>query len=207
MQNTVIKELGDHPDVVTILFNQGVVFNENWHWLRTFWDNYYLRGGVVHDSTWVVADEYLQPNTNLPFGRGFIIDRDGTVALPYFSHNPRLVIETIEGMLAGTGVSDGDAGQTAGVARVRLASPMPNPFNPTTTIGFAILSDADVVLSVFDIAGRRVKELAHGRRDAGEHAVVWDGTTDTGAAAASGVYFVRIEALGERDVRKAVLLK
>ena len=88
MQNTIVKEFEGNADVVTLLFNQGSVMGEDYDWMKTFWDNLYLRGTVVHDATWVAANEYLQPNTNLPFGRGFIIDRDGTVALPYFGHNP-----------------------------------------------------------------------------------------------------------------------
>jgi hypothetical protein len=40
-----------------------------------------------------------QPATGLPFGRGFIIDRDGTLAAPYFGHHPAMVIETINALL------------------------------------------------------------------------------------------------------------
>jgi hypothetical protein len=45
----------------------------------------------------------------------------------------------------------------------------------------------------------------------GPHTIVWDGTTDSGHRAASGVYFVRMEVPGQasgfRDSRKLVLLK
>ncbi len=87
MQNTIVKEFEGNPDVVTFLFNEGGRLGEDYDWMLTFWDNIYLRGTVTHDAAWVVANEYLQPNTNLPFGRWFIIDREGTVVLPHFGHD------------------------------------------------------------------------------------------------------------------------
>jgi flagellar hook assembly protein FlgD len=56
-----------------------------------------------------------------------------------------------------------------------------------------------------------VKTLVDGDANPGEHVAVWDGTTDSGGRAASGVYFVRLEADGGRGAsavaRKLVLLK
>jgi flagellar hook assembly protein FlgD len=52
-----------------------------------------------------------------------------------------------------------------------------------------------------------VRTLVDGEVDVGEHVAVWDGRTDAGDRAASGVYFVRMETHAFRAVRKAVLLK
>jgi flagellar hook assembly protein FlgD len=52
-----------------------------------------------------------------------------------------------------------------------------------------------------------VRRLAAGPLAAGEHAVPWDGKDDAGRAAASGVYFVRLEGDGVRSTRKAILLR
>ena len=87
----------------------------------------------------------------------------------------------------------------------------PNPFNPSTTIGFSLAAESRVLLRVFDCAGRVVRTLVDAEVEAGPHTAAWDGTTDTGSRAASGVYFVRMEVDGPagtfREVRKAVLLK
>ncbi len=88
--------------------------------------------------------------------------------------------------LPGTGVDDVDAFATA------LLPASPNPFNPTTTIAFALASPSRVSIRVHDIAGRLVRTLVDDECEAGEHAVVWDGCTDTGDRAASGVYFARM---------------
>ena len=204
MQNTIVKEFEDHPDVVTFLFNEGGLLNEDYNWMKTFWDNVYLRGTVVHDSVWVAANQYLQPNTNLPFGRGFIIDRDGTVALPYFGHNPDLVIDAIYGLLDGTSVpADGET--PAGTA-LHLAN-SPNPTDSHTTVTYMLNEPGAAAVRIYDVAGREVALVREGEHEAGEHSVVWDGRDERGVAVASGVYFVRLDTVAGVLGRKLVLVR
>jgi len=105
----------------------------------------------------------------------------------------------------GTGTDD------IGVLVSRLDYPRPNPFNPRTTIGYSVAAPGRVVLRIYDLTGREVRTLVDGDAEPGEHVTVWDGTTDTGRRAASGVYFVRMETAGDagafRATRKLVLLK
>ncbi len=83
----------------------------------------------------------------------------------------------------------------------------PNPFNPTTTIKFAVPDAGDVQLAVFDLRGRMVKELVNGHRDPGHFQVLWDGRDDGGRSVASGVYFARLkDHVGQRTT-KMVLAK
>ncbi len=86
----------------------------------------------------------------------------------------------------------------------------PNPFNPTTTIEYAIPASAaavNVSVSVYDVAGRLIRTLVERAEGPGFHSVVWDGRDTRGAAVGSGVYFYRITAGGFRADRKMVLLK
>jgi hypothetical protein len=69
-----------------------------------------------------------------------------------------------------------------------LNAAYPNPFNPSTSIGFVLKADSHVRLAVYDILGREVAKLADGVRGAGQHSVMWNAQTMT-----SGVYFARIE--------------
>jgi len=78
--------------------------------------------------------------------------------------------------------------------RFALAPPVPNPFNPETTIRFVLPVAAQVELAVFDVLGRRVRVLVDEFRVAGDHAAVWDGRDQTAAPAGSGVYFCRLQA-------------
>ena len=70
----------------------------------------------------------------------------------------------------------------------------PNPFNPRVGISFVLDVPAGTArLAIFDVTGRRVRELAGGRLDAGAHSFTWDGLDDAGQAAASGTYVCRLE--------------
>lgn len=78
----------------------------------------------------------------------------------------------------------------------------PNPFNPSTTITFALPQAQRIRLDIMDAAGRHVTTLADEEQSAGRHEVVWDGTADGGRAVPSGVYFARLETpTGLRSVK------
>ena len=89
----------------------------------------------------------------------------------------------------------------------RLDQNYPNPFNPQTTIAFSLRERGLVHLVVYDVAGARVRTIAHEEFAAGAHTRVWDGRNDAGQAAASGIYFYELVAGDFRQTRKMVLLK
>ncbi|MCX6640613.1 MAG: SBBP repeat-containing protein [bacterium] len=78
----------------------------------------------------------------------------------------------------------------------------PNPFNPSTTISYALPTAGLVNLSVYDISGKKVVELVNGTRDAGKQEVTFDGSN-----LPSGIYFCRLQAGVCTAVEKMVLLK
>ncbi len=93
-------------------------------------------------------------------------------------------------------------------AEFRVSHNFPNPFNPMTTIAYELPAPARVSLTLYDIAGRHVRTLLDRTPlGAGRHEVLWDGRDDEGRSVASGVYLYRVEAGGEVDVRKMILLK
>ncbi len=88
----------------------------------------------------------------------------------------------------------------------------PNPFNPETWIPFDLAQESAVTIAIYDSAGQMVRRMELGQLPAGsyrakEKAAYWDGKDALGAPAASGVYFVRIEAGGFSETRRMVLLK
>jgi hypothetical protein len=91
----------------------------------------------------------------------------------------------------------------------RLEQNAPNPFNPSTTLRYAVEHDgAHVMLAVYDVSGRRVATLVDGRHGSGRYSTVWAGADDAGKTVASGVYFCRLSIDGEwSETRKLVLLK
>ncbi len=93
------------------------------------------------------------------------------------------------------------------VAGLTLSQNHPNPFNPSTRIGYYVPERSDVRLVIYDVNGRRIRTLVSSSRPAGRHTVEWDGRDDLGAAAASGVYLCRLEASKAQRTIKMVLLK
>ncbi len=94
-----------------------------------------------------------------------------------------------------------------------LGAPGPNPFRPGSAAqGLAIRfqmpsAQRELRLSVFDVAGRLVRNLLQGPIRAGSHAVYWNGRDDHDAPAGSGIYFVRLDAGPYRASRRIVLLR
>jgi uncharacterized Ntn-hydrolase superfamily protein len=83
----------------------------------------------------------------------------------------------------------------------------PNPFNPSTEIGFEMARTGQATIEIVDITGRRIVTLVDGERAAGAHRVTWRGTDASGRSLPSGVYFYRFEAPGFSDTRKMLLLQ
>jgi thiol-disulfide isomerase/thioredoxin len=108
----------------------------------------------------------------------------------------------LEWFQAPTGVDSDEPG------RLVLNQNAPNPFNPVTNLTFTVPEGAGrVSLSVYDVSGRLVRTLVNEILPAGRAGVVWDGRDDRGLRLSSGVYFVRLEAGGQRAMRKVTLLK
>ena len=84
----------------------------------------------------------------------------------------------------------------------------PNPFNPSTTIGYYLPGDASVTLEVYDSSGRLVARLLNGAKQAkGTHSVGWRGLDAQGRSVSSGVYFYRLTSGKETISKKMVLLR
>ena len=94
----------------------------------------------------------------------------------------------------------------------------PNPFNPATTIQFAVvdgegkaadygLRTASVSLKIYNIRGQLVRTLVNAEMMPGRYRVVWDGRDDRKRGLASGIYFCKLTAGSHCLVRKMILLK
>ncbi len=88
-----------------------------------------------------------------------------------------------------------------------LSSAFPNPFNPNTTIRYSLEKGGHTELTVFDVAGRRVRVLASGFVPTGAHEIAWNGLDDSSRPVSSGVYFYRLRSGDFAETRKMVLLR
>ncbi len=99
----------------------------------------------------------------------------------------------------------GDQGPPRAPAVVLQAAP--NPFNPATTIRFALDRVREVTLSVHDLRGRHVTDLLSGSLPAGEHRATWRGRDASGRPVASGPYLLRLHGPGLEATRMVTLVK
>jgi hypothetical protein len=83
-----------------------------------------------------------------------------------------------------------------------LLSAYPNPFNPSTVVGFQLSVFGDVSVKVHDLLGREVAILVNEGMMPGQHSVTFDAS-----GLPSGMYVIVLESEGRRDVRKITLLK
>ena len=86
--------------------------------------------------------------------------------------------------------------------QISLNQNFPNPFNPTTQIGFELPQSANVNLVVLNSVGQQVATLAQGPYTAGSHQINFDAS-----GLASGVYIYILQANSTRILKKMTLLK
>jgi hypothetical protein len=90
----------------------------------------------------------------------------------------------------------------------RLDPCRPNPFNPVTTITYALADRSVVHLAIYDLRGRLVRTLVAAETlPAGAHEITWNGRDDRGALAAGGVYVYRLRTAEFVASRRMTLVK
>ena len=84
----------------------------------------------------------------------------------------------------------------------------PNPFNPTTTIRYALEEAAPVRLEIYNLLGQLTRTLVAEYQDAGRYAVPWDATDERGRLVSAGIYFMHLQVDSQRSqIKKMLLIK
>ncbi len=101
------------------------------------------------------------------------------------------------------GVVDVAPGRVRGF---RLFDAFPNPTSGSASVAFELSAPAKVTAQVYGVDGSLIRILAGGEFGAGPGTLHWDGT-DGATPLPSGVYFLRVRAGAESDVRKILLAR
>jgi hypothetical protein len=91
---------------------------------------------------------------------------------------------------------------TSSPDKYELHQNYPNPFNPITMIGYQLMLDSAVELSIYNLLGEKITTLVNERQLAGYHQVEWNAS-----GLASGVYLYKISTSNFVKVKKMVLTR
>jgi|GEM_PF-2019620 len=83
-----------------------------------------------------------------------------------------------------------------------LSPAWPNPFNASTRFSYSLTKNQVVNVSVFDVMGRQIQTLEHGKMAAGTHSLNWNANR-----LPSGSYYIRVSTAGQVLSQKVVLIK
>ena len=93
------------------------------------------------------------------------------------------------------------------LAETGLGHPFPAPFNAEVSVPFTTNAPGQVRISVYNLAGQRVRLLRDGWAEAGSHEAHWDGRTDSGTDAGSGIYCVLLKTRTLTQSARLVLIR
>ncbi|HRY83482.1 MAG TPA: T9SS type A sorting domain-containing protein [Candidatus Cloacimonadota bacterium] len=82
----------------------------------------------------------------------------------------------------------------------------PNPFRSELQIRFDLKTPEVAHISVYDLRGRKLKQIFEGQLPQGEHNLAWNGTNAAGKRLSPGIYLLRLSSGGQETIRKVLLL-
>ncbi len=184
--------------------------------------------GSSHSITWTAADNIGVDSVNVDyslggpagpwFAVGHSLPNSGTTSWILPSQASDSVIARVtafdHALNAGSDVSDGffrivptSVGVGEKTAVFALARPTPNPSSGSLRLRFSLEREGAADLEIMDVAGSRVWKTRWTALSEGEHSVVWDGRTTTGAPTGGGMYFLRLRAPSGTRTMKLVRVK
>ncbi len=88
-----------------------------------------------------------------------------------------------------------------------LGQNYPNPFNPMTIIPYSLDKSGPVHISIVDVMGKEVVDLINSNQIRGHHKTSWNSLDQQGKAVEAGIYFCRLQAGIQTEIRKLLLVK
>ncbi|MCK5833210.1 T9SS type A sorting domain-containing protein [bacterium] len=167
-------------------------------------------------ATTVLWSQLISPIPHATNGRGVWMNAASYktyVQSPYFGavidiptvgSNEILFDELLDGFGVNPAVPEKKASLPG---EMTLYANVPNPFNATTEVFFNVTRTGEFDLSIFDMMGKKVTDLATGVMPAGMHRVIWDGRDAIGNDAESGIYFYRLKGDAGEITKRMILLK
>ena len=162
----------------------------------------YLNGNLDSFSSW--SGSILQTNIGMTFGQMTPTDNtynfNGTLDdIRIFDY--ALSLQQISNLynLNTTGIgTNSDLIPT----ETKLMQNYPNPFNPSTVITFQLNKSSNISLSIYNMLGQKIANLAKGYFTSGSHSLNWNAINF-----ASGIYYYELRTDSQRFIKKMILIK
>jgi len=154
------------------------------------------------DEVWTEGESFTDLNGNETWDTSVVVDLwDGSIVYDDLDVVPSRLIRFI--VDASTLSNEEIVLPTS----FSLNQNFPNPFNPSTNISFSLPYPENINISIFDINGRKVQQVANGFYLPGNHIVKWDGNGFDGTAVSSGIYIYQLTGANLFLTRKMLLIK
>jgi plastocyanin len=153
----------------------------------------------VSQATWDANGTTSNGGFDLPFGGGTVVLTQ--TGIHYYVCVPHASMG-MKGTITVNSATDVKTVRETIPDNFVLMQNYPNPFNPATTISFALGAKSFVLLTVFDLVGKRVGTLLSVELPPGRYSQQWNA-----ADLPSGVYFYRLQAGDFGETKKLILLR
>jgi len=167
---------------------------------------YYREGGTGNFSLLqtVSASTYEYRHVGLAVGSGILYEYK---VQAYNNQSSSDFTNTVSINTDGFYKSNPEVLNNTVVKEYELGQNFPNPFNPTTTIGYKIMNEGFVSIKIYDILGNEVKTLVNEIKSPGAYNVNWEGDNNLGEKLTSGVYFYHMQAGNYSSSKKMIIQK
>jgi hypothetical protein len=202
------KVIIDNRSGIEIISGQSA----DYHWGTKFPIGYVIEGRIaLDDLASATGDSRFSPRVGyrIPFDLALNDADGGGVRQGIMTWSPynddtswQSTVYWLYTWLGSTWVTGIDRIDDAIPGSFELSQNYPNPFNPSTTISYRIPDNSEVTLEIFNALGQRVGVLVQQKQTAGTYNVTFDARN-----LASGVYFYRLQAGNNVQVRKMLLMK
>lgn len=205
IKDIIIHTYPQSPTNLSVSENPNGSIKLQWQNRNTEDDSIAVQRAVGGPPDLAIADAGFMSYAKLPAADSSFTDTNVSIGSTYyyrlsFTMKDSTLVQSYPIM-----INDSVVTAIAGVNQpiaFQLFNNYPNPFNPTTVIGYSVPKRGMVTLKVYDVLGREVATLVNGVKGAGNCQVRFDGSRF-----ASGVYFDRLVAGNRVITRKMLLLK
>jgi hypothetical protein len=200
------------PAVYDFSTGQGQAFG-TWPPMIQTGAHYSLIGGNAHNADAVIdafdtvaarnnlgAKDYNLADVNMD---GVVNDLDRTIVTSNLGQSSQVLYSSKFRAV----IAPGDGENPVSTLKVKAGGGMvyeyqmeqnhPNPFNPSTQIGYSLPEPGSVSIAIYDVLGREIANLADGYKQAGRYSVTWNATQNSGVPVSSGVYFARMRVMND----------